>query len=249
MNGHLKPVLSDMNVERRNGADVHTILTLLHERGCSIIDALKVIRTLYALSLQDARAVVESHPLWANTATSNGSIFEQIMQHGPESTYRDWLNDVRFGFKRPIVRTVEKSDEDRKKRIRTLLKSGASLRIEESETSVKDLLPLLLSLFEEGDPSLQKPLMQIINHIGFPQNKDAIPWLIDIALDANDEREQDAIETLRHVPSSEVTPFWVALLLNEGDQYDWEHTVKKVCVWLSSQKDGRQHVALHSRSP
>ena len=51
-----------------SGKKQNEIIEYLHDSGVTIIESIKIVMSLYQLSLGEAKSVVASHPIWRGVA-------------------------------------------------------------------------------------------------------------------------------------------------------------------------------------
>jgi hypothetical protein len=72
-----------------SGESIEKVISYLHNDHVSLLDSMKIIRTLYDMSLGEAKKIVLEHPAWANVDRTAETIFLQVLALGPDSTYGD----------------------------------------------------------------------------------------------------------------------------------------------------------------
>lgn len=68
------------------------LIRYMHDRGLSIMDSIKVVRWMYALSLGEAKRIVTAHPIWTNVVRNADTVHEQLIDalvHGSDSPSQD----------------------------------------------------------------------------------------------------------------------------------------------------------------
>lgn len=62
------------------GGDDRDLVLRLHNLGASILDSIKIIRTVRAVSLGSAKEIVSSHPIWAQVVTASESLHDDAIE-------------------------------------------------------------------------------------------------------------------------------------------------------------------------
>ncbi len=230
--------------DRAAGASLEQMIFRLHEDGFSIIDSFKVIRAVYTVDLADARYMVSAHPIWSNYVHLSPAFFLNTLALPEDATYSDWLRVYQFGLSRDEW-VAPARDQDRQQEIAALLQQAARLEGEEQRSFLheiahasSDMLGVLLALVENGELSLRVLIVGVIRALGFPNNRGAIPWLIELAGGSSASAVQDvALQTLLALESSAIVPFFIAILLHRvGEDKEWAQAVTMVCQLLKAKK-------------
>ena len=73
-------VVDDAHRLAQAGASREMILLFLRENGFNKIDSIKTIRTLYGLTMQDAKEVVDNSDAWSDRFYADQKLHETAMQ-------------------------------------------------------------------------------------------------------------------------------------------------------------------------
>ncbi len=60
------------------GSTREELIMYMHEHAFSIIDSMKVVRYIYGISLAEAKRMVTSHPVWADTVRTTAPLHDAI---------------------------------------------------------------------------------------------------------------------------------------------------------------------------
>ncbi len=73
--------LDEYREQMAQGEPPEQVITNLHLRGFTILEAIKAVKQLYGLSLQEAQGRVMGHPKWRDEA-SKVFLLEDIVRRG-----------------------------------------------------------------------------------------------------------------------------------------------------------------------
>lgn len=63
-----------------SGADRNSLISYLHNEGLSIIEAIKVLKYVYGISLGEAKALVTTHPAWSEEIKNADILHNELLQ-------------------------------------------------------------------------------------------------------------------------------------------------------------------------
>lgn len=83
--------------------------------------------------------------------------------------------------------------------------------------------------------SRDKAIYDLIRHIGYPQNVQILPWLVE-RIDRNDLHWKELIATIASFSPEVIAPYLIALLWDRAhhQQRGWGYDVESVCALLLS---------------
>ncbi|MDQ2903872.1 MAG: hypothetical protein M3Y81_09995 [Chloroflexota bacterium] len=120
--------------------------------------------------------------------------------------------------------------------------------IRELCTHPQEVMPLLAYILNTGIIELWPAAMRAIEAIGYPENKEAIPALIEHTMLGNDPIEGDALQMLQELGPSVVVPYFLEALWEMRDGKEAETRVYPstdfvgLCELLLSRRFGRAYM-------
>ena len=66
------------------------VVALLRARGLTIVDAIKVFRLVYQVSLLDAKRAVSLHPSWRSIAEPGEALHDELIEHLRNNPDEEW---------------------------------------------------------------------------------------------------------------------------------------------------------------
>ncbi len=72
--------MTDISKKIADGTDQTTILRELRDEKVSIIDAIKIVRSAYGVSLGEAKQIVTSDPAWRDIAEQNEPLHDALVE-------------------------------------------------------------------------------------------------------------------------------------------------------------------------
>ena len=61
-----------------HGTKIEGPIVFLHERGASIVESIRVIREIYGLPLDGAKAIVAANPVWIDVVTRGDVLHQEL---------------------------------------------------------------------------------------------------------------------------------------------------------------------------
>ncbi|MDQ2907073.1 MAG: hypothetical protein M3Y81_26475 [Chloroflexota bacterium] len=226
------------------GAALADVISDLHGEGLSILEAVRVIQSVYDISRNEAEDSVLRHTAWAKEAKSVWRASDFLGWLGTSSASLPWLEWYHFGIHglpMPRAATDDLLQLEIEARLRHAINADEETKdhlIGELARHAKETLDHLIAILSKYDRPLLLLAMQVIGAIGFPDNTAALPWLMRIAAGGDTDLRQAAIDVLQGMAVDAVTPFFLACFLNMEEQdKGWSVMVGNICQVVVTKKE------------
>ncbi len=244
MSSHFEQSVALYRKKVLQGAVLADVIVDLHREGLSILEAVKVIHSVYDISRNEAEDIVLRHPAWAKEAGSVWRVSDSFRWFGTSSSSLPWFEWYHFGIHgMPMPRAV--TDDLLQLEIEVRLRNAINADEEAKDHIIDDLarhsketLDILIAILSKYNQPLLLLAVQVIGAIGFPDNIAALPWLISIAAGGDTDVRQVAIHVLKDIEVDAVTPFFLACFLNMDEQdKGWYVMVGDICQVVVAKKE------------
>ena len=229
------------------------VITNLHLKGFTILEAIKTVKRLYELSLKEAQSRVMEHPKWKDEASKVLLLEDIVRIVEADPLYYAWLDWYtagvhRLGMAQITTRAYEREREIIKERIITTANANEETQLrlleklaDQPHESLDALLPFV-SNYSRYTHEVVELALRTIHAIGYPSNANATRWLVYLAIDPDAPGRTEAIQTLLDMNVDEVIPYFLAVLINDNpDKLKWGMVITNVCqiimenaVWIQA---------------
>lgn len=226
------------------GESINAMIARLHKDGLTALEAVKIVKALYGLTLNEAQQRVLKHSAWAEEARHVVVLSDYFNKLWEKPLYAVWHEWYHLGVhKLPLLRaaTDEAQQQEVEKRLKEVTSANEQNRqhlLHEIANCSEEILFILIAVLSKYIEPLLLPAIQTLHNIGSPDNELATPWLVDLASDIHLEVRKEALDTLKSMEVEVVTPFFLAVLLNEeAEGEDWSNTVENICHIVVEKKE------------
>lgn len=239
MNDRWKQFLKRSQERVVRGEPLEQVIANLHTEGLAILEAIKMVRSLYGLSLKEAERLVLTHPAWvneANTVISLEDIVETVENDPAYFAWLEWYTTGIYGLGMMRISKGPAWEHEIEVRLREVVEASEEMQqhlANELACQPDETLDAFLGIvgeYSRYEKAVVELAMRTIRSIGFPANAAAIRWLIFLAVDVDAPGRDEAINALWEMDVNAVVPYLLAAFMKDGDQRQgWSRTVNGVC--------------------
>lgn len=250
MNEVLEPEEHHKRIDKNT--PMEGIVADLHASGMTILDAVKTVKELYHLSLQDAQRLVLEHPAWAEETRSVLTLDEMALIIVQDTAYFSWVEWFCSGVNGlGMARMTSTQGEQWQINVSTRLSEAAtreqqiqhaaiaSLVSQAQHTDeVTDALVAIISMYDSYEAPVIKLAVETLAEVGFPQNGHAICWLVNLVAHPHTPGRQRAIDLLQRMDVDIVMPYFLAAFVNPAKISSSRHKiVSGLCEIIKSKHE------------
>lgn len=100
----------------------------------------------------------------------------------------------------------------------------------------QETLPVMIDVLRTPQKFQWGLAIQVIRAIGYPQNRTALPYVIEHLADGNSPIQKVVVQMLNEMEPEVVVPHLIQFLLDPTRHYDWEAEVQEICCILWTMK-------------